>query len=142
MHDPLHNFHAYKKPSHALVEKILCVTRDEELSQTRVRCFQHLSPSCAEHLTLAWNSSFSPLVAQVLLFNITLSYKKKQLSSPVKLKNHENQYMCHKKYGVHLGLSGPFELVCLQYSSSVRKSNRIWLVLAHLRLVLQTPHWV
>ena len=31
--------------------------------------------------------------------------------------------MSLKKYGVHLGLSGPFDLVCLQYSSLVRKTH-------------------
>ena len=48
-----------------------CVTPEEKLFQTRVRCFQHSSlsrapstPIGAEHLTLARNSSFSPLVAQ------------------------------------------------------------------------------
>ena len=56
------------------LKKIRCVTREEKLFKTRVRCFQHLSlsrapsapstPTCAEHLTLARNSSFSPLVAQ------------------------------------------------------------------------------
>ena len=40
-----------------------------------------------------------------------------------RFKNTENQYMTHKKYGVHLGLSGPFDLVCLQYSSLVRKMH-------------------
>ena len=40
-----------------------------------------------------------------------------------RFKNAENQYMSHKKYGMHLGLSGPFDLVCLQYSSSVCKTH-------------------
>ena len=40
-----------------------------------------------------------------------------------RFKNTENQYMTHKKYGVHLGLSGPFDPVCLQYSSLVRKTH-------------------
>ena len=31
--------------------------------------------------------------------------------------------MSHKKYGVHLGLSGPFHLVWLQYSSSDHKTH-------------------
>ena len=31
--------------------------------------------------------------------------------------------MSHKKYGVHLGLSGPFDLVWLQYSSAARKTH-------------------
>ena len=39
------------------------------------------------------------------------------------LKNPQNQYMSHKKHGVHLGLSRPFDLVCLQYSSSICKTH-------------------
>ena len=42
-----------------------------------------------------------------------------------RFKKAENQYMSHKKYGVHLGLSGSFDLVCLQYSSSVRKTHSL-----------------
>ena len=56
--------------------------------------------------------------------SISLSYKAKiNLAVPFRHKNPENQYMSHKKYGVHLGFSGPFDLVCLQYSSSVRASS-------------------
>ena len=40
-----------------------------------------------------------------------------------RFKNTENQYMSHKKYDVLLGLGGPFDLVYLQYSSSVRKMH-------------------
>ena len=40
-----------------------------------------------------------------------------------RFKNDDNQYMSHKKYGVQVGLSGPFDLVCLQYSSSARVSS-------------------
>ena len=49
--------------------------------------------------------------------------KKMNLALLFRFKKAENQYMSHKKYGVHLGLSGPFDLVCLQYSSSVRKTH-------------------
>ena len=45
--------------------------------------------------------------------SISLSYKAKiNLVVLFRYKNTENQYMSHKKYGVHLGLSGPFDLVC------------------------------
>ena len=45
--------------------------------------------------------------------SISLSYKstKIYLALLFRLKNAENQYMSHKKYGVHLELSGPFDLV-------------------------------
>ena len=47
---------------------------------------------------------------------ISLSYKAKiNLAVIFRHKNPENQYMSHKKYGMHLGLSGPFDLVCLQH---------------------------
>ena len=53
------------------LKKIRCLTREEKLFQIRVRCFQHSSlsrapssPTRAKYLTLARNSSFSPLVAQ------------------------------------------------------------------------------
>ena len=67
----LSSTHTCKKgPVMPSLKKIRCVTREEKLFQTRVRCFQHLSvprapstPTRAEHLTLARNSSFSPLVA-------------------------------------------------------------------------------
>ena len=39
--------------------------REEKLFQTRVRCFQQSTPTRAEHLTLARNSSFSPLSSLV-----------------------------------------------------------------------------
>ena len=56
--------------------------------------------------------------------SIMLSYKSKiYLALLFRLKNAENQYMSHKKYGVHLGLSGPFDLVWLQYSSAARKTH-------------------
>ena len=38
-------------------------------------------------------------------------------------KKREKQYLCYKKYGVHQGLSGLFDLVWLQYSSSARKTH-------------------
>ena len=53
-----------------LLKKIRCVTREEELFKTRVRCFQDSSPS---HLILAWNSSFSSLVAQYTVPHATTS---------------------------------------------------------------------
>ena len=37
------------------------------------------------------------------------------------IKKREKQYLCYKKYGVHQRLSGLFDLVWLQYSSSARK---------------------
>ena len=56
--------------------------------------------------------------------SISLSYKSKiYLALLFRLKNSENQYTSHKKYGVHLGLSGPFDLVWLQYSSAARKTH-------------------
>ena len=64
---------AYKRPFHAFVNKIRCVTRKEKLFQTRGRCLQHFSLSLpsvpsilnrVRHLTLARNSSFCPLGAQ------------------------------------------------------------------------------
>ena len=67
-----------KGPFLPSLKKVRCVTREEKLFQTRVRCFQHLSmsrapaapstPTRAEHLTLARNSSFSPLVAQYTIY--------------------------------------------------------------------------
>ena len=33
-------------------------------------------------------------------------------STAFRVKNPENQYMSHKKYGVHLRLSEPSDLVC------------------------------
>ena len=67
--------HTRKKgPIMPSLKKIRCETRQEKIFQTRVRCLQHLSlsraplvpstPTPADHLTLAKNSSFSPLVAQ------------------------------------------------------------------------------
>ena len=53
-------------------------------------------------------------VFRFYLFSISLSYKAKiNLALLFRLKNPENQYMTHKKYGVHLGVSGPFVLVCV-----------------------------
>ena len=50
-----------------------------------------------------------------------MSYKAKiNLAVLLRYKNPENQYMSHKKYDVHLGLSGPFDLVCLQYPPLAR----------------------
>ena len=37
------------------------------------------------------------------------------------VQNLENPYLCHKKYRVHQGLSGLFDLVWLQYSFTARK---------------------
>ena len=64
------------------LKRIRCVTREEKLFQTRVRCFQHSSlsrapsasstPTRSEHLTLARNSSFSPLVAQCTIFEASI----------------------------------------------------------------------
>ena len=66
---------------------------------------------------------FSIIVNKFLLFiisSISLSYIAKiNLALLFWHKNPENQYMSHKKYGVHLGLSGPFDLVCLQTPHSV-----------------------
>ena len=59
--------HTHKKdPFLPSLKKIRCVTREEKLFQIRARRFQHssMTPTRAEHLTLARNSSFSPLVAQ------------------------------------------------------------------------------
>ena len=48
--------------------------------------------------------------------SISLSYKSKiYLALLFRLKNPENQYMSHKKYGVHLGLSGPFDQKMIYY---------------------------
>ena len=56
--------------------------------------------------------------------SISLSYKAKiNLALLFSLKNLVNQYMSRKKYGMHLGLSGPFDFVYLQYSSPVRKMH-------------------
>ena len=72
-------------------------------------------------------ADFWLLLTSFLLFitwNISLSYKAKiNLVVLFRHKNPESQYMSHKKYGVHLGLSGPFNFMCLQYSSSVRKPH-------------------
>ena len=70
---------------------------------------------------------FSIIVNKFFLFitlSISLSYKAKiNLAVLFRHKNSENQYMSHKKYSVHLGLSEPFNLVCLQFSFSVRKTH-------------------
>ena len=58
-----------------------------------------------------------------IYLNIINIYYLINLFSLFRFKNAENQYMSHKKYGVHLKLSGPFDLVCLQYSSSVRNTH-------------------
>ena len=39
------------------------------------------------------------------------------------LKKREKEYTRYKKYGVHQGLNGLFDLVWLQYSSSVHKTH-------------------
>ena len=67
---------------------------------------------------------FNKFFYYLLLFSISLSYKSKiYLALLFRLKNAENQYMNHKKYGVHLGFSGTFDLVWLQYSSAARKTH-------------------
>ena len=71
--------HTRKKgPVMPSLKKVRCVTREEMLFQTQVRCFEHSSlfrtpsapstPTRAEHRTFARNSSFSPLVAQCTNF--------------------------------------------------------------------------
>ena len=63
------------------------------------------------------------LFLQLYKYFVAVLRKKMNLALLFRFKKAENQYMSHKKYGVHLGLSGPFDLVCLQYSSSVRKTH-------------------
>ena len=71
MHDFLHNFHI-KRPSHALVEKnTVCNTGRRAISDSS-EVFTALV-SVSEHLILAWNSSFSPLVAQYTIPHATTS---------------------------------------------------------------------
>ena len=55
--------HVKKVPVIPSLKNIRRVTREKQLFQTRVRCFQ---------LTLARNSSFSPLVAQCTNFIIEI----------------------------------------------------------------------
>ena len=67
---------------------------------------------------------FNKFLLLFITSSILLSYKSKiYLALLFRLKNAENQYTSHKKYGGHLGLSGPFDLVWLQYSSAARKMH-------------------
>ena len=73
-----------KRPFHAFVKKVRCVTRKEKLFQTRRRRLQHFSLSLpsvpsflnrVRHLTLAKNSSFGPLGAQHLSYTLKMESK-------------------------------------------------------------------
>ena len=65
--------------------------------------------------------SFAQVFLLFITSSISLSCKAKiNLALLFRLKNPESQYTCHKKYGVHLWLSEPFDLVCLQQVCSTR----------------------
>ena len=99
MPNPLSDSHTSKDQVMPSLKKIRCVTREEKLFQTRVRCLQHSSlsrapstPTPAEHLTLARNSSFFPLVVQCVTNGYT------RIKSPFRTCIENNYFHSYKIY--------------------------------------------